>query len=43
LSYIAGTREEAIATIQRHNPHFNIIAIQVDDTAPEVVKVQSLR
>ena len=42
LSYIAETREEAIATCKRLNPHFNIITIQVDDTAPEVVKVQSL-
>ena len=43
LSYIAETREEAIAACKRNNPHFNIITIQVDDTAPEVVKVQSLR
>ena len=42
LSYIAETREEANATCKRLNPHFNIITIQVDDTAPEVVKVQSL-
>ena len=42
LSYIAETREEAIATCKRLNPHFNIITIQVDNTAPEVVKVQSL-
>ena len=42
LSYIAETREEAIATCKRINPHFNIITIQVDDTAPEVVKLQSL-
>ena len=42
LSYIAETREEAIATCKRLNPHFNIITIQVDDTAPEVVGFQSL-
>ena len=42
LSYIAETREEAIATCKRLNPYFNIITIQVDDTAPEVVKLQSL-
>ena len=42
LSYIAETREDAIATCKRLNPHFNIITIQVDDTAPEVVKLQSL-
>ena len=43
LSYIAETREEAIATCKRLNPHFHIITIQVDDTAPEVVKLQPLR
>ena len=42
LSYIAETREEAIATCRKNNPHFNIITIQVDDTTPEVVKVQSI-
>ena len=42
LSYIAETREEAIATCRKNNPYFNIITIQVDDTAPEVVKLQSL-
>ena len=42
LSYIAETREEAIATCKRLNPHFNIITIQVDDTAPEVVRMQPL-
>ena len=43
LSYIAETREEAIATCKRLNPYFNIITIQVDDTAPEVVRMQPLR
>ena len=42
LSYIAKTREDAIATCRKNNPHFNIITIQVDDTAPEVVGFQSL-
>ena len=42
LSYIAETREEAIATCRKNNPHFNIITIQVDDIVPEVVKVQSI-
>ena len=42
LSYIAETREDAIATCRKNNPYFNIITIQVDNTAPEVVKVQSL-
>ena len=42
LSFIAETREEAIATCRKNNPYFNIITIQVDDIAPEVVKLQSL-
>ena len=42
LSYIAETREEAIATCRKNNPHFNIITIKVDDTEPEVVGFQSL-
>ena len=42
LGYIAETREDAIATCKRLHPHFNIITIQVDDTAPEVVRLQSL-
>ena len=42
LSYIAETREEAISTCRKNNPYFNIITIQVDDTEPEVVKVQSI-
>ena len=42
LSYIAATKEDAIATCRKNNPYFNIITIQVDNTAPEVVKVQSL-
>ena len=43
LSYIAATKEEAIVTCKRLNPHFNIITIQVDDTAPEVMRLQPLR
>ena len=42
LSYIAESREDAIATCSRNNPHFHIITIQVDNTAPEVVRLQSL-
>jgi len=42
LSYIAETREGAITVCKKNNPHFHIITIQVDDTAPEVVKLQSL-
>ena len=43
LSYIAATKEEALATCKRLYPLFEIISIVVDDSKPEVVKVQSLR
>ena len=43
LSYIAETREEAIATCKRHNPHFHITTIKVDESKPEVVRMQPLR
>ena len=43
LSYIAETREEAIATCKRLHPHFHIIGIKVDESVPEVVKMQPLR
>jgi hypothetical protein len=43
LSYIAATREEALVTCKRNNPGFHIMGIWVDESEPEVVKVQSLR
>ena len=43
LSYIKPTREEALATCKRLNPGFHVMSIWVDDSKPEVVKVQSLR
>ena len=43
LSYIAETREEAIATCKRLHPHFHIIGIKVDESVPEVVRMQPLR
>ena len=43
LSYIAATKEEALATCKRLYPLFEIISVVVDDSKPEVVKVQSLR
>ena len=43
LSYIAETREEAIATCKRLNPHFHITTIKVDESKPEVVRMQPLR
>ena len=42
LSYIAETREEAIATCKRLYPHFHIIGIRVDESEPEVVRSQRL-
>ena len=42
LSYIATTREEALATCKRLNPKFHIMSIWVDNTKPEVVRMQSL-
>ena len=42
LSYIAATREEALATCKRLNPKFHIMSIWIDDTKPEVVRMQSL-
>ena len=43
LSYIAETREEAIATCKRLNPYFHITTIEVDESEPEVVRLQPLR
>ena len=43
LSYIAETREEAIATCKRLHPHFHIIGIRVDESVTVVVKLQPLR
>ena len=43
LSYIAATREEALATCKRLYPKFHIMSIWVDESKPEVVKLQSLR
>ena len=43
LGYISATKEEAIATCQRLNPHFQIHTVREDHSEPEVVKVQSLR
>ena len=43
LSYIAPTKEDAIATCKRHNPHFLVYGAAIDESEVEVVKVQSLR
>ena len=31
LGYIAATREEAIATCRRNNPHFHITAVHTEE------------
>ena len=43
LGYIAATKEDAIATCQRLNPHFHIHTVREDHSVPEVVKLQPLR
>ena len=42
LGYIASSREEAIATCRRNNPHFHIFKVEIDESEVEVVKLQSL-
>ena len=43
LAYISASKEDAIATCKRLNPHFYIHTVREDHSEPEVVKVQSLR
>jgi hypothetical protein len=43
LSYIAATKQEAIATCKRLNPDFMIHTVREDHSVPEVVKLQPLR
>jgi hypothetical protein len=43
LAYISASKEEAIATCQRNNPHFHIHTVREDHSVPEVVKLQPLR
>ena len=42
LSYIAATKEEALATCKRLYPLFEIISVWVDDSMPEIVRPQRL-
>ena len=42
LSYIKATKQEAIDTCQRLNPHFHIHTVKVDESVTEVVKLQPL-
>ena len=43
LSYIAATKEDALATCKRLYPLFEIISVVVDESEPEVVRLQPLR
>ena len=43
LSYIASSESEAIATCKRLYPLFEIISVVVDESEPEVVRLQPLR
>ena len=43
LSYIASSESEALATCKRLYPLFEIISVVVDDSKPEVVRMQPLR
>ena len=42
LSYIAATKEDALATCKRLYPLFEIISVWVDDSMPEIVRPQRL-
>ena len=42
LAFISATKQEAIATCQRLYPDFHIHTVRVDESVPEVVKVQAL-
>ena len=41
LAYLYPTAEEAVAACQANHPDFVINEVTIDDTKPEVVKVQS--
>ena len=43
LSYIAPTQQEAIANCKRNNPGFHVMPCWIDESKPEVVKLQPLR
>ena len=43
LAFISETKQDAIATCKRNNPHFHIHTVRVDESEPEVVKLQPLR
>ena len=43
LGYIAATNEDAIANCKRNNPGFHVMSCWIDESKPEVVKMQLLR
>ena len=43
LAFISATKEDAIATCQRLYPDFHIHTVRVDESVPEMVKLQPLR
>ena len=43
LAFISATKQEAIDTCQRLYPDFHIHTVRVDESVPEVVKLQPLR
>ena len=43
LAFISATKEDAIDTCQRLYPDFHIHTVRVDESEPEVVKLQPLR
>ena len=43
LSFIAATKEEALATCKRNYPLFEIISVWIDESEHDVVKLQPLR
>ena len=42
LAFISATKQEAIDICQRLYPDFHIHTVRVDESVPEVVKVQAL-
>ena len=43
LSFIASSESEALATCKRLYPLFEVISVWVDESEPEVVRMQPLR
>ncbi len=43
LSYIASSQSEAIANCKRNNPGFHVMSCWIDESEPEVVRLQPLR